>query len=49
MDGPIGRSSLTLQREQHLGTSERRDRVAGIPASYSGGPGFKSWPGHRPI
>jgi hypothetical protein len=26
---------------------ERRGRVVFIPASYSGGPGFKFWPGDR--
>jgi hypothetical protein len=27
--------------------TERRDRVVNTPASYSGGPGFKSLPGDR--
>jgi hypothetical protein len=27
--------------------NERRGRVVNIPASYSGGPGLKSWPGDQ--
>jgi hypothetical protein len=27
--------------------TERRGRVVDTPASYLGGPGFKSWPGDR--
>jgi hypothetical protein len=34
-------------REIDMNTTELRGRVVDTPASYSGGPEFKYWPGHR--